>query len=61
MTSLALRLYRRMCLCACKFQPACSACQLDLRAIKIKPEVFSNLCEVERQFRADAVRIEGVT
>lgn len=60
MTSLAFRLYQRMRACSCKFQPACSSCLLDLKAIRINPEVFNNLADVERQFRADARRIEGV-
>jgi hypothetical protein len=59
MTSLAYRLYVRMKSCPCNFQPACSSCLLDLKAIKFRPEVFNNLAEIERQFRADARQIEG--
>lgn len=58
MISLAHRLFVRMKACPCKFQPACSSCLLDLKAIRLNPEVFNNLAEVERQFRADAAQIE---
>lgn len=60
MTSLALRLYSRMQQCACHFETACSQCQLDLRALKLAPKVFSNMAEIERNFRGDMRRIEEV-
>lgn len=59
MTSLAHRLYIRMTLCPCQFNSSCSHCQLDLRAIKTFPEAYANLVEVERNFRADAGKIES--
>ncbi len=61
MTSLALRLYNHMTACPCHFQPACSSCQLDLRAIKSDPQAFNNLAEAERNFRSDARQIEAGT
>ena len=59
MTTLALRLYQRMLLCSCHFQGSCSNCQLDLRALRTQPEVYSNLAEIERNFRADMQQIEA--
>lgn len=61
MISLALRLYSRMQQCACHFESSCSQCQLDLLALKLTPEVFSNMAEIERNFRGDMRRIEDVS